>query len=107
MTDPEMDAAKSIGQIIKVVASRHGLHPHELTDGRIVPAYVAARHEAIWVARQRKLEDGRQRWSFPIIGRRFQGQLKRGMHHTSAMHACDAHLTRLWEQLAATLELAA
>lgn len=68
-------------RIVREVAERHGLRPHDLTGPHRWKSYVAARFEAIWLIYQERWPDGRRVYSLPQIGRHFNRD------HTSVLNA--------------------
>jgi chromosomal replication initiation ATPase DnaA len=80
----------TMAQIIKAVAEKYMVSVEELEGPSRQERLIIPRHEAIWLMRQRKLADGRFRWSYPMIGRRLGGR-----DHTTAINGFRRHEERM------------
>jgi chromosomal replication initiation ATPase DnaA len=84
----------SLRDIIRHTAEGHGLNVGDLTGRNRSRKLVRARQEAMWRARQVKRPDGRNRYSFPQIGRALNRD------HSTIVHGAAAHRDRLSEHTA-------
>lgn len=84
------DAGRTMGEIAAYVAEKYGLTVETLRGRDRSHYYAPARHEAMWMMRQRKRPDGRHCWSCAQIGAFFAGR-----DHTSVMHGVSMHQARI------------
>lgn len=83
-------ASVTMRAIAELVAERYGLTLDDLKGQRRSRRIAHPRQEAMWLMRQVRFSDGRQRYSFPMIGD-FLG----GRDHTTIQHGCRAYAARL------------
>lgn len=84
------DAARTMAEIAEFVAEKYGISVTTIRGRERPSFYGPARHEAMWLMRQRKWANGRHRWSYPQIGEFFDGR-----DHTSAIHGVRTHQARI------------
>lgn len=80
----------SPADIKAMVGRRRGVSVEEIDGQGATRPVVEARHEAMYLMRAQKNEDGSTRWSFPEIGRCFGGR-----DHSTAWQAIGRHAERL------------
>ncbi len=77
-------------RIIREVADQYGISTEDLEGRSPAPKWSHPRHEAMWRIRQVKRANGKPRYSFPTIARRFNQK-----NHTSALYGVIAHEARM------------
>lgn len=80
----------SPADIKAMVGRRRGVSVEEIDGQGCTRPVVEARHEAMYLMRAQKNEDGGTRWSLPEIGRSFGGR-----DHTTAWHGIGRHEAKL------------
>lgn len=71
--------------LVAAVAERHGLTVDDLIGPKRTQDVCEARHEAMYVVRNVLQDDGRPRWSLPVIGRMFNRD------HTTVLSGIRSH----------------
>ena len=90
---PVIEGRITMPAIVRAVGEKHGFTVDELmSPARPDRELNLARQEAMWIMRQVRLLDGRQRYSFPVIGAFF------GRDHTTILSGARAHEKRLAEK---------
>ena len=84
------DPSSTMRSIVYDVAKRHGITPEDIVGHDRSHRFTHPRQEAMWLMREVRLSDGRQRWSLPRIAAHLGNR-----DHTTVLHGVRAHQKRL------------